>query len=35
LFVDDEIGIGITTLTILKLLSDWQQAYHPQNDFEY
>ena len=35
LFVDDEIGLGITALTIHKLLNDWQQAHHPHNDFNY
>jgi hypothetical protein len=35
LFVDDEIGLGITALTIHKLLTDWQQAHHPCNDFNY
>jgi hypothetical protein len=35
LFVDDEIGLGITALTIHKLLNDWQQAHHPRNDFNY
>jgi hypothetical protein len=35
LFVDDEIGLGITALTIHKLLTDWQQAHHPRNVFNY
>jgi hypothetical protein len=35
LFVDDEIGLGITALTIHKLLNDWQQTRHPRNDFNY
>lgn len=35
LFVDDEIGLGITTMTIMGFLSTWQQAHHAQKGFTY
>lgn len=35
LFVDDEIGLGITALTILSFLTNWQQSHHFHNDFNY
>lgn len=35
LFVDDEIGLGITASTILGFLYDWQQSHHFQNGFNY
>ena len=35
LFVDDEIGLGITASTILGFLYGWQQSHHSHKGFNY